>query len=53
VGDERDDDRREWADWAAGGYRKIDQPRSLLRTELWVSVVVVAVVLALIWYAGH
>jgi ABC-type multidrug transport system permease subunit len=27
---ERSDSQREWADWAAHGYRKLYQPRSML-----------------------
>jgi hypothetical protein len=28
--DERTDAQKEWADWAAHGYRKLYQPRSML-----------------------
>ena len=29
--DDRTEAQREWADWAAHGYRKLYQPRSILR----------------------
>ena len=51
--DTRTDDQREWADWSAQGYRKFNQPRSVLRIESVAVVLVIGVLLALIWLAGR
>ena len=51
--DTRTDGQREWADWSAQGYRKFNQPRSVLRIESVVALLVVVVVLAVIWAAAH
>jgi hypothetical protein len=45
--------RREWALWSAHDYAKAYQPRSVLRTGLAASLLVAALVLALVWYAAH
>jgi hypothetical protein len=47
--DTRSDNQREWADWSAGGYRKFNQPRSVLRIAALGSVLLIAWVLALLW----
>jgi hypothetical protein len=44
-----DDDRQEWADWAAHGYAKRWTPRSVLRVETVAIPLVVAVVAAVLW----
>ena len=46
-------DRREWATWSAHNYAKAYQPRSVLRAGLVASVVLAAIVIALIWLAGR
>jgi hypothetical protein len=51
VDEERD--REEWANWSAHNYAKAYQPRSVLRTGFAVSLVVAALVIALIWFAGR
>ena len=53
-----DDDRRtraqkEWANWAAHGYRKLYQPRSVRRFGLVFSVVLAGVLLTIFWLAAH
>ena len=53
MDDERDEDRREWATWSASGYRKAFQPRSVLRIEFFVALMLVAIVIGLIWAAKH
>jgi hypothetical protein len=54
VGDDpKARDRREWATWSAHTYAKAYQPRSVLRVGLFASVVVAALVIALILLAGH
>jgi len=47
--DTRSDDQREWADWSAGGYRKLNQPRSVLRIAALGSLLLIAWVLTLLW----
>jgi len=50
---DRERDREEWANWSAHDYAKAFQPRSVLRAGFLGSLVVAALVIALIWYAGH
>jgi hypothetical protein len=49
----RTDTQKEWADWAAHGYRKQYQPRSML----WVGGIVVTVLIVglgtVFWLAAH
>jgi hypothetical protein len=45
--------QREWATWSASGYRKAFQPRSVLRIEFFVALLLVAIVVGLIWAAKH
>lgn len=47
----RTESQREWATWSDSGYRKVFQPRSVLRVEFFVVVLLVAVVIGLIWAA--
>ena len=52
-GDSRTESGREWADWSAHGYRKMYQPRSVLRASAIGVVVVLIVIGALLWAAMH
>jgi hypothetical protein len=45
--------RREWALWSSHNYTKAYQPRSVLRIGFIASLFLAALVIALIWYAGH
>ena len=49
----KEEDRREWASWSTSGYRKAFQPRSVLRVEFFVVLLLVAIVIGLIWAAKH
>ena len=51
MGDDRD--REEWATWSAHNYAKAFQPRSVLRIGFVASLLLAALVIALIWFAGH
>ena len=57
--DPEDDDRwktesqKEWADWAASGYSKRYQPRSILWLGLVVTVVLDAGLFTVFWLAAH
>jgi hypothetical protein len=51
--DTRTDNQREWADWSAGGYRKFNQPRSVLRIAALGSLFLIACVLALLWFLSR
>jgi len=51
--DVRTESQREWANWAAHGYRKLYQPRSVLRFGLVFSVVLAALLLTVFWFAAH
>ena len=48
-GDSRTDAQREWAAWAAHGYRKLYQPRSVRRFGLAFFTLVGAGLLLLFW----
>jgi hypothetical protein len=50
--DVRTEAQKEWADWAAHGYRKLYQPRSILRLGLVFCTVFVAGFATLIWLAS-
>jgi hypothetical protein len=52
-GDNYDEEerRREWAAWAESGYRKAYQPRSVLRFGAIFTVLFVALLLAVIFWA--
>ncbi|MGN6797798.1 MAG: hypothetical protein ACTHKS_06580 [Gaiellaceae bacterium] len=45
--------RRGWAIWSAHNYAKAYQPRSVLRAGFVGSLIVAAIVVALIWFASH
>jgi hypothetical protein len=45
--------RREWASWSAHNYAKAYQPRSVLWAGFVGSLVVVAVLIALVWFAAR
>jgi hypothetical protein len=51
--DERTEGQREWANWAAHGYRKRYQPRSVLRFGLVFTAVLAAVLLTIFWFSMH
>jgi len=51
--DRRTESQREWANWAAHGYRKQYQPRSVLRIGLVWSVLLATLLLAVFWFAFH
>jgi hypothetical protein len=51
--DPRTEAQKEWANWAAHGYRKLYQPRSVLRFGLVFSVVLAGVLLFVFWSAAH
>ena len=51
--DVRTERQREWANWAAHGYRKLYQPRSVRRFGLVFSVVLAALLLTVFWFAAH
>jgi len=58
IGSDLDDDyrtesQREWANWAAHGYRKLYQPRSVRRFGLVFSVVLAVLLLTVLWFAAH
>jgi hypothetical protein len=58
IGPELDDDHRtesqkEWANWAAHGYRKLYQPRSVRRFGLVFSVVLAGLLLTVFWFAAR
>jgi len=45
--------QKEWANWAAHGYRKLYQPRSVRRFGLVFSLVLAGVLLTIFWLAAH
>jgi hypothetical protein len=51
--DYRTETQREWANWAAHGYRKLYQPRSVRRFGLVFSVVLAVLLLTVLWFAAH
>jgi hypothetical protein len=51
--DHRTESQKEWANWAAHGYRKLYQPRSVRRLGLIFSVVLAALLLTVFWFAAH
>jgi hypothetical protein len=52
-GDPRTEAQKEWANWAAHGYRKLYQPRSVRRFGLVFSLVLAGVLLTIFWLAAH
>lgn len=61
VGSHRDEDdnpsktdaRKEWAAWSSHGYRKLYQPRSILRISLVPGVLLIADLFMVFWLAAH
>ncbi|HEX6679786.1 MAG TPA: hypothetical protein VF063_03990 [Gaiellaceae bacterium] len=51
--DPRTQAQKEWANWAAHGYRKLYQPRSVRRFGLVFSLVLAGVLLTIFWLAAH
>jgi hypothetical protein len=51
--DPRTEAQKEWANWAAHGYRKLYQPRSVRRLGLVFSLVLAGLLLAIFWLAAH
>jgi hypothetical protein len=49
----RTESQADWANWAAHGYRKLYQPRSVRRFGLAFTVVLSLVLLAVFWLAAH
>jgi hypothetical protein len=52
-GDPRTEAQKEWANWAAHGYRKLYQPRSVRRFGLVFSLVLAGLLLTIFWLAAH
>jgi hypothetical protein len=52
-GDPRTEAQKEWANWAAHGYRKLYQPRSVRRFGLVFTLVLAGVLLWVFWSAAH
>ena len=50
---DKDRNRKEWSTWSAHNYAKPYQPRSVLRMGFAASLVLAALVVALIWFAGR
>jgi ABC-type multidrug transport system permease subunit len=50
--DDRTKTQREWADWAAHGYRKLYQPRSMLWFGGVFFVLFAVALLVVFWLAG-
>ena len=51
--DTRTETQKEWANWAAHGYRKLYQPRSVRRFGLVFSLALAGVLLTIFWLAAH
>ena len=51
--DPRTEAQKEWANWAAHGYRKLYQPRSVRRFGLVFTLVLAGVLLTIFWLAVH
>jgi hypothetical protein len=51
--DVRTEGQKEWADWAASGYRKRYQPRSIRRAGLVFSLLFALGFVAVGWLAAH
>jgi len=52
-GDPRTEAQKEWANWAAHGYRKLYQPRSVRRFGLVFTIVLAGVLLTIFLLAAH
>jgi hypothetical protein len=51
--DVRTESQKEWANWAAHGYRKLYQPRSMLWFGGIFCTLFIAGLLAIVWLAAH
>ena len=51
--DDRTETQKEWADWAAHGYRKLYQPRSIRRFGLVFTVLMSLLILTVLWLGIH
>ena len=51
--DYRTESQKEWVNWAADGYRKLYQPRSVLRFGFVCTVVFGGLLLTVFWFAAH
>lgn len=51
--DPRTEAQKQWANWAAHGYRKLYQPRSVRRFGLVFTAVLAGVLLTIFWRAAH
>ena len=51
--DPRTDAQKERANWAAHGYRKLYQPRSVRRFGLVFSLLLAGLLLTIFWLAAH
>jgi hypothetical protein len=49
----RTETQKEWAAWAAHGYRKMYMPRSMRLFGLWAFLLVALMLLAVVWFATH
>jgi hypothetical protein len=49
----RTETQKEWANWAAHGYRKLYQPRSIRRFGLVFTVLLSLVILSVFWLGIH
>jgi hypothetical protein len=49
----RTETQKEWAAWAAHGYRKLYQPRSVQRFGLVFTVVMAVLIVTVFWLAAH
>ena len=49
----RTEAQKEWAAWAAHGYRKMYMPRSMRLFGLCVFLLVALMLLAVLWFATH
>ncbi len=51
--DVRTESQKEWAEWAAHGYRKLYQPRSVRRLGLVFFTAFAVAFVAVVWLAAH
>jgi hypothetical protein len=49
----RTESQKEWTEWAARGYSKPYQPRSVLRFGFVLAVLLAALLLTVFWLAAH
>ena len=51
--DHRTESQKEWANWAAHGYRKLYQPRSVQRLGLIFTVLLSLLIVTVFWLGTH